>query len=130
VSPGWPLGTGIGLALASAVAFLTAVLAGWEWVPGLAAILILGTLGFGLIVPNAMHAAMQPLPNHAGAVSAMAAFIQVITQAIASALVVSFNSRSPGLSMAVVMGFCAVGVLLAYRGVARPAEANALLAER
>jgi DHA1 family bicyclomycin/chloramphenicol resistance-like MFS transporter len=130
VGPAWPLGTGIGLALASAGAFFTAVLAGWEWVPGLACILILGTMGFGLIVPNAMHAAMQPLPNHAGAVSAMASFIQVITQTIASALVVSFNSRSPGLSMAVVMGFCAVGALVAYRGVARPAEANALLAQR
>jgi DHA1 family bicyclomycin/chloramphenicol resistance-like MFS transporter len=130
VGPGWPLGIGIGLALASAAAFLAAVLAGWEWVPGLASILILGTMGFGLIAPNAMHAAMQPLPNHAGAVSAMAAFIQVITQVIASALVVSFNSRSPGLSMAVVMGICAVGVLVAYRGVARPAEASALLAQR
>jgi DHA1 family bicyclomycin/chloramphenicol resistance-like MFS transporter len=127
VAPAYPLRTGIALALASAVTFVAAVLAGWNWVPGLAAILVLGTMGFGLIAPNAMHGAMQPLPSQAGAVSAMAGFVQVITQSIASAVVVSFNGSHPGVSMAVVMMVCSLGALLAYRHIARQAEASAAL---
>jgi MFS transporter, DHA1 family, multidrug resistance protein len=130
VAPAYPLATGIALALASAAAFLVAVLAGWSFVPGLVGILILGTIGFGLIAPNAMHAAMQPLPSHAGAVSAMAAFVQVLTQSISSALVVSFNGRDPGLSMAVAMIFCSTGALLAYWGVARRVHEAAVLVQR
>lgn len=63
VAPAYPLGAGIGLALCSAAGFLVALLGGWTWVPALTAILVLGTMGFGLIVANAMHAAMQPLPS-------------------------------------------------------------------
>lgn len=128
VAPAYLLGAGIALALCSAVAFLVAVLAGWSWVPGLAAILVLGTMGFGLIAPNAVHGAMQRLPSQAGAVSAMAGFIQVITQSMVSVLVVSFNGHIPGMPMAVVMMVCSIGALFAYRRIARPAEANAALA--
>jgi DHA1 family bicyclomycin/chloramphenicol resistance-like MFS transporter len=119
--------TGIAIALASAASLLVAILGGWTWVPGLAGILILGAMGFGLIAPNAMHAAMQPLPGRAGVVSAMAGFVQVLTQSAASAVVVSFNDKDPGLSMAASMIFCSVVALLAYAGVARPAEEGAVL---
>jgi DHA1 family bicyclomycin/chloramphenicol resistance-like MFS transporter len=125
VAPAWPLITGITLALASAAIFAAAIFAKWDSVPGLAGILVLGTMGFGLIAPNAMHAAMQPLPNQAGAVSAMAGFVQVITQSVVSAVVVSFNDGMPGLSMAVTMVVCAVGAVIAYGAIARPAEAEA-----
>ena len=130
VAPAYPLGTGIALALGSAAAFFIAILTGWGFVPGLVAILVLGTMGFGLIVPNAMHAAMQPLPSHAGAVSATAGFAQVLTQSVMSALVVSFNGRQPGLSMAIAMILCSLGALLAYGGVARRAEGGAVLVNR
>jgi DHA1 family bicyclomycin/chloramphenicol resistance-like MFS transporter len=122
VAPAYPLRTGIALAFGSAALFLAAILSGWTWVPGLIAILVAGTMGFGLIVPNAMHAAMQPLPAHAGAVSAMAAFVQVLAQSASSAAVVSFNDRDPGLSMALAMIFWSTVALIAYARLARPAE--------
>jgi DHA1 family bicyclomycin/chloramphenicol resistance-like MFS transporter len=122
VAPAYPLRTGIALAFGSAVLFLTAILTGWIGVPGLIAILVAGTMGFGLIVPNAMHAAMQPLPAHAGAVSAMAAFVQVLAQSASSAVVVSFNDRKPGLSMAAAMILWSAVALIAYARLARPAE--------
>jgi DHA1 family bicyclomycin/chloramphenicol resistance-like MFS transporter len=122
VAPAYPLRTGIALALGSAALFLTAILTGWTWVPGLIAILVAGTMGFGLIVPNAMHAAMRPLPAHAGAVSAMAAFVQVLAQSASSAAVVSFNDRKPGLSMAAAMIIWSAVALIAYARLARPAE--------
>jgi DHA1 family bicyclomycin/chloramphenicol resistance-like MFS transporter len=130
VAPVYPLATGIALAILSASAFLVAILVGWSSVPGLAGILVVGTLGFGLIAPNAIHAAMQPLPAHAGAVSAMAGFIQVIIQSITSAAVFFFDGGNPGLSMAVAMTVCAIGSFLAYGGVARRAEASVALVQR
>jgi MFS transporter, DHA1 family, multidrug resistance protein len=130
VAPAYPLATGIALAIVSAAAFLVAVLAGWSSVPGLAGILVVGTLGFGLIAPNAIHGAMQPLPAHAGAVSAVAGLIQVLIQSFTSAAVFLFNGRNPGLSMAIAMTVCAIGSLLAYGGVARRAEAGAALLQR
>jgi hypothetical protein len=69
-----------------------------------------------------MHAAMQPLPAHAGAVSAMAAFVQVLAQSASSAAVVSFNDRKPGLSMAAAMVFWSAVALIAYARLARSAE--------
>jgi DHA1 family bicyclomycin/chloramphenicol resistance-like MFS transporter len=122
VAPAYPLSTGIALAFGSAALFLAAILAGWTSVPALIAILVVGTMGFGLIAPNAMHAAMQPLPDHAGAVSAMAAFVQVLAQSASSAAVVSFNDRQPGLSMAAAMIFWSAVALIAYVRLARPAE--------
>jgi DHA1 family bicyclomycin/chloramphenicol resistance-like MFS transporter len=106
----------------SAACFLVAILVGWTWVPALIAALVLGTMGFGLIAPNAMHSAMQPLPNHAGAISAMAAFVQVLAQSVSSAVVVSLNDRAPGLSMAASMIFWSTVALVAYLWLARPAE--------
>jgi hypothetical protein len=41
--------------------------------------------------------------------------------------VVSFNDGMPGLSMAVTMVVCAVGAVIAYGAIARPAEAEAAL---
>jgi DHA1 family bicyclomycin/chloramphenicol resistance-like MFS transporter len=122
VAPGYALFAGITVALGSAGVLVAALLAGWTWVPALAAILVVGTMGFGLIAPNAIHGAMHPLPDHAGAVSAMAAFVQVLAQSASSALVVSLNGREPGLSMAVSMLVWSALGLAAYVSLARPAE--------
>jgi DHA1 family bicyclomycin/chloramphenicol resistance-like MFS transporter len=122
VAPAYPLRVGIGTAIGSAGLLLLAILAGWTRVPALVTILVVGTMGFGLIAPNAMHAAMQPLPDDAGAVSAMAAFVQVLMQSASSACVVQFNNNEPGLSMAAAMMFWSVAGLVAYARLARPAE--------
>jgi DHA1 family bicyclomycin/chloramphenicol resistance-like MFS transporter len=121
VPPAYPLGAGIALAFGAAIAFLLAILAGIAWTPGLIAILVIGTAGFGLIAPNALHGALEPLPQHAGAVSAMATLVQILTQSAASALVVAFSKVTPGLSMAATMVVCSAAALLAYATLARSA---------
>ena len=125
VPPAYPLSAGIGIALGSATLLVVALVAGWLWVPGLVAILILSAAGFGLIAPNAMHAAMQPLPNHAGAISAMSALVQVLAQSASSAVVFALNSRAPGLAMAGSMMLWSALCLIAYLWLARPAEISA-----
>jgi DHA1 family bicyclomycin/chloramphenicol resistance-like MFS transporter len=114
------LPAGLALALAAAVAFLVAILAGWRWAPGLTALLTLAMAGFGLIVPNAILAAIQPLPDHAGAASAMSGFIQMLAQSAVSAVVSGLAAWGAGLAVALPMTVCAVLGLVAYLGVARP----------
>lgn len=119
VSPAYPLLAGLALSFGAAIVFLLVVLCGVTWPPGLVAILFIGAAGFGLIAPNAVHGALQPLPQHAGAVSAMATFVQVLTQSASSAAVVAFDNMAPGLSMAVTMTVCSAVAMLAYATVAR-----------
>ncbi len=53
IAPAYPLGVGVALALAAAASLLGAIMVGCTWVPGLVGILVLGTMSFGLITPNA-----------------------------------------------------------------------------
>jgi len=64
-APAYPLRVGIGIALGSATLLVVVLVAGWIWVPGLIAILILSAAGFGLIAPNAMHSANKKSPQQA-----------------------------------------------------------------
>ena len=114
------LPAGIALAIAASAAFLVAILAGWRWAPGLTALLTLAMVGFGMIVPNAIAAAIQPLPDHAGAASAMSGFIQVLVQSGASAVVSVLTAWDTGLAIGLTMTVCAVLALVAYLGLARP----------
>jgi DHA1 family bicyclomycin/chloramphenicol resistance-like MFS transporter len=114
------LQAGIALSIAAAAAFLVAILTGWHWAPGLTALLMLDMAGFGLIVPNAIAAAIQPLPDHAGAASAMSGFIQVLAQSAVSAVVPALSAWGPGVAIGLVMTACAVLALVACRGLVRP----------
>jgi DHA1 family bicyclomycin/chloramphenicol resistance-like MFS transporter len=114
------LPAGIALAIAASTAFLVAILAGWHWAPGLTALLTLAMAGFGMIVPNAISAAIQPLPDHAGAASAMSGFIQVLVQSAVSAVVSALTAWGAGLAIGLPMTVCAVLGLVAYLGLARP----------
>ena len=78
-------------------------------------------LSFGLISPNAISEALQPLPEIAGAASAVMAFFQMLGAASSSALVARFFDGRSALSMATVMlSFCLLAIA-AYAGIARPA---------
>jgi MFS transporter, DHA1 family, multidrug resistance protein len=113
------LQAGIILSLTAAVTFLVVILAGWRWAPGLTALLMLDMAGFGLIAPNAITAAIRPLPDHAGAASAMCGLIQVLAQSVVSAIVPALSAWGPGVAIGLVMTVCAVLALAACRGVTR-----------
>ena len=112
------LGLGVSLAVASSVLLLLVLLCGWMWAPGLLLLIVAGTFGFGLIAPNATHAALQPLPNLAGTVSAVAGSLQVLVGAASSAFVVSVSGR-PGLAMALAMVVCSLTAYLSCAGLHR-----------
>ena len=84
VPPGYPLAIGLGLAAIAATSLLAMTLADWMPLAVVIPVLILDNLGFGLIAPNAMQAAMQPLPQIAGAAGAATGFIQMTMGAVAA----------------------------------------------
>src|SRR6266404_4921472 len=122
VSPDYPLLAGLMLAAISTMLLLAMTLADWMPLPLVISLLILGTLAFGLIAPNAMQGAMQPLPQIAGAAGAATGCIQMATGAVVSGLVATLNDEHSALSMTAIMAACSLLGLVSYLLVARPAE--------
>jgi DHA1 family bicyclomycin/chloramphenicol resistance-like MFS transporter len=122
VSPSYPLTVGLALAAASAILLLSMTLADWMPLSLVIPLLILGTLAFGLIAPNAMEGAMQPLPQIAGAAGAAIGCIQMAMGAIASALVAALYDGHSALSMTALMTLCSLLALGSYLLFVRSAE--------
>ena len=83
VAPSYPLMFGLVLATVTTMLLLLMTLAGTMPLPVVIPELVLSNLAFGLIMPNAMERAMQPLPQMAGAAGAAMGSIQMATGATA-----------------------------------------------
>jgi MFS transporter, DHA1 family, multidrug resistance protein len=127
VAPGYPLMFGLALATTTTMLLFLMTLAGWMPLPVVIPQLVLGNLAFGLIMPNAMERAMQPLPRIAGAVGAAMGCIQMATGAAASGLVATLYDGHSALSMTALMALCSLLALAAYMLIARPVERAALI---
>lgn len=122
VAPFYPLTAGLVLAVVTATALLLMTLVGWMPLTPVILILIVGNFAFGLIAPNAMQGAMQPLPQIAGAAGAATGCIQMATAAVVSGLVALLHDQHSALSMTALMSVCSLVALAAYLLLARPAE--------
>ena len=122
VVPGYPLTIGLVLAAVSTMLLLAMTLAGWMPLPFVIPLLVLGNLAFGLIAPNAMQGAMQPLPQIAGAAGAATGCIQMTIGAVVSGLVAALYDGHSALSMTAFMALCSLLALISYLLLARPAE--------
>jgi DHA1 family bicyclomycin/chloramphenicol resistance-like MFS transporter len=69
-----------------------------------------------------MQAAMQPLPQIAGAAGAATGCIQMAMGAIASGLVATLYDGRSALSMTALMALCSLFALVSYLLLARRAE--------
>jgi DHA1 family bicyclomycin/chloramphenicol resistance-like MFS transporter len=121
-APCYPLTTGLVLAVVAAMSLLTMTLADWMPLAIVISLLILATFAFGLIAPNAMQGAMQPLPQIAGAAGAATGCIQMATGAVVSGLVATLYDEHSALSMTALMAVCSLVALISYLLLARPAE--------
>jgi MFS transporter, DHA1 family, multidrug resistance protein len=79
-------------------------------------------LSFGLISPNAMTGALQPLPAIAGSVSAAVVFVQMLAAASSSGFVAALFDGRSALSMAGVMVASCVLAIASYLKGARADE--------
>src|SRR5260370_41562456 len=99
---------------------LAITLFGWKPLPLVISLLVLSNLSFGLIAPNAMQGAMQPLPQIAGAAGAATGCIQMTMGAVASGLVAAFYDGHSALSMTALMAGCSLLPLVSYLLLAPP----------
>jgi MFS transporter, DHA1 family, multidrug resistance protein len=79
-----------------------------------------------VISPNAVNAAMQPVPTIAGSATAVVLFVQLLGAGLSSALVAGLFDGHSALSMAAVMVSFCIFAIVSYAFVARPAEARRL----
>jgi DHA1 family bicyclomycin/chloramphenicol resistance-like MFS transporter len=126
VGPDYPLTIGLALAVGTAIVLLTMTLADWMPLAPVISLLVLGNFAFGLIAPNAMQGAMQPLPQIAGAAGAAIGCIQMATGAVVSGLVAMLYDKHSALSMTALMAACSLLALVSYLLLARPAERAAV----
>jgi len=122
VSSAAVLTSGLLLSATAATLLLAMTLAGWMPLALVIALLIAVALAFGLSLPNAMNATMQPLPQIAGAVGAAAGSIQMTAGAVSSGLVALLYDGGSALSMTTVMALSSLLALASYLLIARPAE--------
>jgi DHA1 family bicyclomycin/chloramphenicol resistance-like MFS transporter len=122
ISAAFVLTIGLTVSVAASAALLAMTVAGWTQPALIAAPLIAVALAFGMTIPNVMNATMQPLPEIAGPVGALAGSIQITAWAASSGLVAVFFDGRSALSMAAVMAACSLLAAIAYCLLARPAE--------
>jgi DHA1 family bicyclomycin/chloramphenicol resistance-like MFS transporter len=127
VSPGQMITIGLTLSSVLAVFLLVMAIAGGKSIILVVLVMVGVALSFGLISPNAMNGAMQPLPEMAGSASAVLVFVQMLAAASSSGLVAGLFDGHSAYSMAVVMVFFCVLAIASYVCVVRPAERFALL---
>jgi MFS transporter, DHA1 family, multidrug resistance protein len=122
VSPGRMIAIGLALSTVMAVSLLVMAIAGGKSIAIVVAVMVGVALSFGLISPNAMTGALRPMPDIAGSVSAVMAFVQMLAAASSSALVAALFDGQSAFSMAVVMlAFCLLAIA-SYVGVIGPAR--------
>jgi DHA1 family bicyclomycin/chloramphenicol resistance-like MFS transporter len=127
VLPFYPLTAGLVLAVVSTMLLLAMTLVDWMPLPLFISLLVLANLACGLIVPNAMQGAMQPLPQIAGAAGAAIGCIQMTIGAVVSGLVAALHDGHSALSMTAFMALCSLLALGSYLRLARPAECAVVL---
>jgi len=117
VTPRQMIGIGLSLSTALAVCLTVMALADGQSTPFVVFVMTGVALSFGLISPNAISEALEPVPAIAGAAGAVVMFMQMLGAASSSWLVSwLFDGRS-ALSMAgTMLAFCLLAII-AFLGV-------------
>ena len=113
----WPLGFGLGGAMVATVAGM--LFGAHLTLPVLLPIFLLITLSRGLVNPNVTHAALERIPQMAGAGSALIGAMQMLTGALAGFIVgVMFEQLGP-LGVMITMAGFAIPAVFAWIHVER-----------
>jgi len=116
---------GVGLIVATSLLLLLLSLGGaisvWVLVP----LAVVNFVGQGMVRPNAVQGALEPLPEIAGVASAVLSGVQMVVGALASALVAALFDGRSALAVTGMMALTAVASAATYASVVRPAERRA-----
>jgi MFS transporter, DHA1 family, multidrug resistance protein len=123
-SPGQLITIGLVLSTLLAAALLVMALMAGRSMPLVVLAMVGVALSFGLISPNAMSGALQPMPAIAGSVSAIVVFVQMLAAAFSSGFVAALFDGRSALSMAAVMVVFCLLAIVSYLSIARDAESS------
>jgi DHA1 family bicyclomycin/chloramphenicol resistance-like MFS transporter len=113
---------GLGAIVLTALLLAALTLARWLPVWLLVPLAVVGFIGHGTVRPNVVQGALEPMSEIAGVASAVMSAAQMVTGALASAIVAALFDGRSALAMTGTMAVCAVGATLLYVTVVQPAE--------
>ncbi len=105
---------GVVVGAASTVTLLWLSLMHWDTLMVMMPFFPLSAAAYGLTGPNAVHEALVPVQPIAGLASGVLRSIQIVTGAVASALVPIFYSSHSSVGMTGVMAACGLSAFLVY----------------
>jgi DHA1 family bicyclomycin/chloramphenicol resistance-like MFS transporter len=119
VAPRWPLGFALVSAPSAALIFCALAALGRLHLSAMIPLLLTSTFSRGLVSPNAMHAALEPVPNAAGAASALAGSLQMLMGSVAGLAVGALYPALGAGAMGVTMAGFSLAALTAWIVVER-----------
>jgi DHA1 family bicyclomycin/chloramphenicol resistance-like MFS transporter len=124
VPPIRPLLTGFGLLLLAQGVLVALTASGAASVADLMPFLVLSSFGYGLVMPNVSHGALEPVPEIAGIAGGMLTSFQMGTGALVSALVAFLFAGAGLYAMTGMMALFAVLAVATYLILVRPWQAG------
>lgn len=116
---------GMSAIVGTALVMLLLSFAGSASVASIVPLAVIGFVGHGMVRPNVVQGALEPVPDVAGVASALMSAGQMVTGASVSALVSTFFDGRSAYSLAVLQALCAAASIVVYRTIVRPAERRA-----
>jgi DHA1 family bicyclomycin/chloramphenicol resistance-like MFS transporter len=96
----------------------------WVLVP----LAVVGFVGQGIVRPNAVQGALEPVPENAGVASAVLTALQMLVGGGSSAIVAAWFDGRSAISVTAMMTITALASASVYALVVRPAERGAATA--
>ena len=113
---------GLGIIVVTSLLLLVLTLAGaisvWVLVP----LAVVGFVGHGIVRPNAVQGALEPVPEIAGVASAVLTALQMLVGGLSSAIVAAWFDGRSAISVTAMMAVTALASATVYALVVRPAE--------
>ena len=113
---------GLALIVGTSLVLLALTLGGAVRVWTLVPLVVVGFVGQGIVRPNAVQGALEPLPDIAGVASAVVSALQMIVGAIASATVAAWFDGRSALAVTATMAVTAAVSATVYATVVLPGE--------
>jgi MFS transporter, DHA1 family, multidrug resistance protein len=113
---------GLGIIVVTSVLLLVLTLVGAITPAVLVTLAVIGFVGQGIVRPNAVQGALEPVPQSAGVASAVVSGLQMLVGGASSAIVAAWFDGRSAISVTAMMAVTALMSATVYVVVVRPAE--------
>jgi len=113
---------GLGIIVATSVLLLVLTLAGGISVWVLVPLAVVSFVGQGIVRPNAVQGALEPVPESAGVASAVVSGLQMLVGGVSSAIVAAWFDGRSAISVTATMAVTALMSAMVFAFMVRPAE--------